>query len=144
MSEHSEHKGTCFCGAVEFTVTGAPVVMGYCHCDSCRKWSAGPINAFTLWKPETVKVTKGKENLGSYNKTEHSVRKWCKTCGGHVFTEHPGMGLTDVYAAVIKEFRFEPHLHVNYGESVVHVRDGLPKEKDMPKEMGGSGVLLPE
>jgi hypothetical protein len=140
----SEHKGTCFCGAVEFTVTGAPVEMGYCHCGSCRHWSAGPINAFTLWKPESVNVTKGQQNLGTYNKTEHSFRKWCKTCGGHVFTEHPGMGLTDVYAAVLKDFRFEPHLHVNYGESVVHVRDGLPKQKDMPQEMGGSGVLLPE
>ena len=91
-----------------------------------------------------MKVTKGKENLGSYNKTEHSIRRWCKTCGGHVLTEHPGMGLTDVYSAVIKDFAFEPHLHVNYGESVLRVRDGLPKQKDMPKEMGGSGTILPE
>jgi hypothetical protein len=141
----SKHTGTCFCGAVEVTLTGAPVAMGYCHCQSCRHWSAGPINAFTLWKPEAVQITRGKENLGSYNKTEHSFRRWCKTCGGHVLTEHPGMGLTDVYAAVLgKGFHFEPHLHVNYGESVVHVRDGLPKQKDMPKEMGGSGTILPE
>jgi hypothetical protein len=27
---------------------------------------------------------------------------------------------------------------------VLHVKDGLPKMKDMPKEMGGSGVSLPE
>jgi hypothetical protein len=140
----SEHKGSCFCGAVEFTVSGAPAATGYCHCASCRHWSAGPINAFTLWKPNAVTVTKGKESLGTFNKTDRSFRKWCKTCGGHVFTEHPGMGLTDVYAAVIKDFAFEPHLHVNYGEAVVHVHDGLPKQKDMPKEMGGSGVLLPE
>lgn len=140
----SEHKGSCFCGAVEITVTGAPAAMGYCHCTSCRHWSAGPINAFTLWKPEAVTVTKGKENLGTYNKTEKSLRKWCKTCGGHVLAEHPGMGLTDVYAAVIKDFAFDPHVHVNYGESVVRVHDGLPKQKDFPKEMGGSGTILPE
>jgi hypothetical protein len=138
----SEHKGSCFCGAVEFVMSGEPAAMGYCHCGSCRHWSAGPINAFTLWKPEAVKVTKGNENLGTFNKTEHSHRKWCKTCGGHVFTEHPGMGLTDVYAAVIKDFAFKPGLHVHYGESVVQVRDGLPKQKDMPKEMGGSGTIL--
>ena len=80
---------------------------------------------------------------GTFNKTE-SFRRWCKTCGGHVLTEHPGMGLTDVYAAVIKDFKFEPHLHVNYGEAVVRVHDGLPKQKDLPKEMGGSGTILPE
>jgi hypothetical protein len=140
----SEHKGSCFCGAVELTVTGEPAAMGYCHCDSCRHWSAGPINAFTLWKPEAVKVTKGKDTLGTYNKTANSFRKWCKICGGHVFSEHPGMGLTDVYAAVIKDFSFRPHVHVNYGEAVVHVHDGLPKQKDFPKEMGGSGTILPE
>ena len=56
--------GKCFCGAVEIEVTGAPEAMGYCHCSSCRSWSAGPVNAFTLWKPENVKVTKGAEFVG--------------------------------------------------------------------------------
>ena len=146
--EHHEAVGTfhgeCFCGAVEFTVTGAPVAMGYCHCDSCRAWSASPVNAFTLWKPDAVRVTRGASLVAGFSKNPTSNRKWCKTCGGHVLTEHPGMGLTDVYAGVIKGFPFEPHLHVNYGESVLRVRDGLPKQKDMPKEMGGSGTILPE
>ena len=64
-----KHTGSCFCGAVEIEVDGAPEAMGYCHCRSCRSWSAGPVNAFTLWKPETVKVTKGAEHLGSFMKT---------------------------------------------------------------------------
>ena len=72
---------------------------GYCHCTSCRQWSAGPVNAFTLWKPDAVKITKGADNIGTYNKTPTSFRKWCKTCGGHVLTEHPPFGLIDVYAA---------------------------------------------
>ena len=58
------HKGMCFCGTVEVEVTGAPEGMGYCHCESCRSWSAGPVNAFTLWKPDSVKITKGKEFVG--------------------------------------------------------------------------------
>jgi len=70
-----EYKGTCFCGAVEVTATGEPAAMGYCHCESCRHWSAGPINAFTLWKPEAVKVTKGAGDVGSYAKTKQSIRK---------------------------------------------------------------------
>ena len=66
--------------------------MGYCHCDSCRSWSAAPVNAFTLWKPESVRVTKGADNIGVYNKTPRSYRKYCKTCGGHLFNEHPQLG----------------------------------------------------
>lgn len=144
MSNEKTYAGNCFCGAVQLTVSGQPAAMGYCHCESCRHWSAGPVNAFTLWKPEAVQVTRGADNIGTYNKTEQSYRKWCKTCGGHVFTEHPSMGLTDVYAAVIPDFPFNPGVHVNYQETVLHIRDGLPKLRDFPKEMGGSGDELPE
>jgi len=144
MSNEKTYLGSCFCGAVQFTVSGEPAGMGYCHCNSCRHWSAGPVNAFTLWKPEAVQVTKGGDNIGTYNKTPGSSRKWCKTCGGHVFTEHPTMGLTDVYAAVIPDFPFSPGVHVHYQETVLHIKDGLPKLKDLPKEIGGSGEELPE
>lgn len=144
MSNEKTYKGSCFCGAVELTVTGQPAAMGFCHCTSCRSWSAGPVNAFTLWKPESVTVTKGADQIGTYNKTPVSFRKWCKKCGGHLMTDHPPFGLVDVYAATIPEFPFKPGLHVHYGEAVLHVKDGLPKQKDMPSEMGGSGTLLAE
>jgi hypothetical protein len=96
------HQGKCFCGTVQFTVSGEPEAMGYCHCESCRSWSAGPVNAFTLWKPAAVKVTAGAEHIGTFNKTPHSL------------------------------------------ETKLRLHDGLPKMKDMPKEMGGSGVALAE
>jgi hypothetical protein len=144
MSNGKTYTGSCFCGAVQFTVTGEPAGMGYCHCTSCRHWSAGPVNAFTLWPPQSVRITRGADNVGTYHKTEQSYRKWCKTCGGHIMTEHPGLGLTDVYAAVIPDLAFKPGLHVNYAETVLRMKDGLPKIKDFPKQFGGSGVELPE
>ncbi len=144
MSSGNTYEGSCFCGAVQFTVTGEPVAMGYCHCSSCRRWSAGPVNAFTLWKPDAVKVTQGAEKIGRYNKTPKSSRKWCRTCGGHVFTEHPAWQLTDVYAATIPDFPFKPGVHVHYQETVLNIKDGLPKLKDLPKEMGGSGETMPD
>jgi hypothetical protein len=138
------YPGRCFCGAVELTVTGAPEAMGYCHCASCRQWSAGPVNAFTLWKPESVAITKGADKIATYRKTERSLRRFCTACGGHVMTEHPHWNLIDVYAAVIPELRFEPKVHVHYQETVLRAVDGLPKFKDVPAEMGGSGATLPE
>lgn len=136
--------GKCFCGAVEIAVTGEPVAMGYCHCSSCRSWSAGPVNAFTLWQPEAVKVTKGADKVVGFKKTERSNRKSCTVCGGHLMTEHPHWKLIDVYAATIPGLAFKPALHVNYRETVLPMRDGLPKQKDFPAELGGSGVILPE
>jgi len=138
------YQGSCFCGAVQFTVTGEPAAMGYCHCDSCRAWSAGPVNAFTLWPPAAVKITRGADNIGGYNKTAASHRQWCTSCGGHLFTEHPAWNLIDVYAATIPDLPFKPGVHVHYQETRLRMHDGLPKMKDVPKEMGGSGVTLPE
>ena len=138
------HTGSCFCGAVEIEVTGAPEAMGYCHCRSCRSWSAGPVNAFTLWQPAKVTVTKGAENIGGFAKTAASDRKFCTKCGGHIMTDHPTFGLVDVYAATIPSVAFKPALHVNYAETVLPMKDGLPKLKDFPAELGGSGAMLPE
>ena len=144
MTNQRIYQGRCFCGAVEFSVSGEPAAMGYCHCQSCRHWSAGPVNAFSLWPPAAVTVTRGAEHIGSYNKTPQSKRQWCKQCGGHLFTEHPGMGLIDVYAAVIPQLAFTPGVHVHYQETVLRIKDGLPKWKDLPAEMGGSGISLDE
>lgn len=49
-----------------------------------------------------------------------------------------------MYAATIPDFQFKPGVHVHYQETVLRMKDGLPKQKDVPKEMGGSGVVLPE
>lgn len=136
------YKGSCFCGAVQVAVSGEPAAMGYCHCESCRSWAAAPVNAFTLWKPDAVRVTRGSENVGTYSKTPNSYRKWCKTCGGHLFTDHPPLGVVDVYAATIPDFPYQAAVHVNYQETRLRMKDGLPKLKDMPAEMGGSGVAL--
>ena len=143
MSDRT-YKGSCFCGAVEIEVTGEPAGMGYCHCGDCRSWAAAPVNAFSLWKPEAVRVTKGADNIGVYHKTERSYRKFCKTCGGHLLTDHPHWKLVDVYASVIPEFRHQAGVHVHYQESVLPMRDGIAKMKDLPAEMGGSGKTIAE
>src|SRR5215831_7472899 len=97
------YQGSCFCGAVEVVATGEPVAMGYCHCRSCRHWSAGPVNAATLWKPADVRITRGAENIVTYHKADNSQRKSCRICGGHLCNEHPVWGLIDVYSAILPE-----------------------------------------
>jgi len=118
--------------------------MGYCHCRSCRSWSGGPVNAFSLWRPQDVSVTAGADSLAGYNKTEMSERRFCAKCGGHVMTSHPTLGLVDVFAATLPDLDFKPGVHVNYAETVLPMKDGLPKLKDFPKEFGGSGEVLAE
>src|SRR4051812_41047152 len=138
------HAGSCFCGAVKLEVTGAPEAMGYCHCSSCRSWSGGPVNAFSLWKPEAVRVTAGAEHLATFQKTPLSQRQNCAKCGGDPMNDQPPLGLVDVFAATIATLPFTPGVHVNYAETVLPIRDGLPKLKDFPAEFGGSGETMTE
>lgn len=144
MTSEPSYRGSCFCGAVEIEATGAPFAMGYCHCADCRAWAGAPVNGFTLWKPEAVKVNKGEALLATYRKTEKSHRQYCTECGGHLMTRHPDAGFVDVYAAVLPGLRFQPTLHVQYGETVLRITDGLPKFKDFPEQFGGSGETLAE
>ena len=46
--------------------------------------------------------------------------------------------------AVIPDFPYHAGVHVHYQETVLPIKDGLSKMKDLPEEMGGSGISLPE
>jgi hypothetical protein len=140
----ANYKAGCICGAVELEITGDPAVQAYCHCDSCRSWLSAPIHAAALWPTPNVKVVKGADNLGLYKRTESSHRQFCKSCGAAVLVRHPEMGMTDVPAGSVIGLAYKPAVHVNYGEKVMTVHDGLPKFKDFPKEFGGSGETVPE
>tara|TARA_Y100001970_G_C14216033_1_gene849696 strand:- start:642 stop:1076 length:435 start_codon:yes stop_codon:yes gene_type:complete len=137
--------GKCFCGAVKLEITGSPVAMGYCHCKDCAAWSATPINSYSLWKPNQVKIIKGEKNIATFSKTTHSKRKFCKKCGGHILNDHPESDLVDVFAVILENFVFKPTIHVNYESKTVSVKDGLTKFKNLPIEFnGGTGETLPE
>lgn len=59
-------------------------------------------------------------------------------------TNHPTVGLVDVYAATIPTLAFKPGVRINYAETVLPMRDGLPKLKDFPAEIGGTGEQVAE
>src|SRR5437667_156686 len=98
-----KHTGSCYCGAVEIEVSGDPLDMGYCHCNECRRYSTAPVSAFTLWKPENVKITKGQQFLGKFKSSAMSDRRYCTKCGGHVMIDHPTLGLADVRAPLSRQ-----------------------------------------
>lgn len=135
---------SCFCGAVEVSVEGEPVTQGYCHCNSCRAWTAQPVTAYALWPTALVKVTKGAATLGSAKRNEGLIMQFCTTCGGNVMSVSMSAGLTDAYPMRIAGFDFQPLYHVNYAERAIDMRDGLPKFRDMPEQAGGSGDMMPE
>ena len=117
--------GTCFCGAVGIEISGAPEAMGYCHCSSCRSWSGGPVNAFSLWKPEAVRIASGAEHVATFQKTALSQRRTAKNAAG----------TSDRYPPIGWSTYSPPRPHPlragrsrRYAETVLPMRDILPAE----------------
>ena len=122
---------------------GDPMEIGYCHCENCRRYSAAPVSAFTLWKKEKVVLTKGAEFLGRFKGGEISDRRYCTKCGSHIRrSSHTRIDRRSYRRP--ERFSFKPKVHLNYAETILPMRDGLPKLKDFPAAIGGSGETLPE
>lgn len=138
------HRGTCFCGSVVIEATGVPIDMGYCHCQSCRHYSGAPLVAFTIWPAGDVRIIRGAELVGRFNKVGTSNRHHCTNCGGHLLIDHPRLGVVDIGAATLPTVRFESKAHLNYAEAVLPIIDGLPRYCNLPAAIGGSDETMNE
>ena len=69
--------GSCQCGNVWITVTGAPNRVGICHCLDCRKHHGAPFYAAAIFPSGAVRV------VGETRSFEG--RHFCPRCGSSVF-----------------------------------------------------------
>ena len=82
MSDTSEKKGSCLCGAVKVTAKKVSKSVGACHCTMCRKWGGGPLLTVDCGSDISLE---GKENLSVFYSSEWAERGFCSKCGTHVF-----------------------------------------------------------
>lgn len=141
--EQSQYEGECYCGSVRVTVVGPPKDTGYCHCRSCRKWHAAPVNAWSAWSRSSVSIRGDikRSDLGGL-----SQRISCAKCGGGVANDMPEFDLTVVYPMTLadSDFTFEPRMHIFYAERVINFNDGLPKFVGWMKLGDNAGQLVSE
>jgi len=139
------YHATCACGAVRLEAEGEPVLQCYCHCTLCRGMTGAPVNAVALWPRDAVQFATGEDRLTRFQRPgTPSIRLGCRACGGLVGSDLPHAALFDIFAGLVRDLDFAPTLHLNYGNAVLRIRDGLPKFRDMPEHAGGSGALLAE
>ena len=87
----SRLSGSCFCGAIRFSVTPPTLFCGHCHCSMCRR-SHGA--AFVTWfavPPERFLLERDAE-LARFASSTHGTRSFCRRCGSTLFCEsshHP-------------------------------------------------------
>ena len=78
----SEHKGSCHCGGVRFTVIHDPEELTTCDCSLCVKR-----NAVMAKVPEAaLRIDRGQELLATYQwNTMRAEHRFCTRCGIYVF-----------------------------------------------------------
>ncbi len=84
--------GRCYCGDIEYEVSGDPVVRVQCHCRECQYLSGGGPN-FTIGMPaDGFKYTKGEPKRFSRSDLENAVtREFCPRCGTQIVTFAPAL-----------------------------------------------------
>ncbi len=82
-----QHHGSCLCGAVRFTVSGALPGPDACHCRMCAKHS-GHVFASTD-VPRTALTIASAEPLRWYQSSPKVRRGFCGDCGSSLFFDPP-------------------------------------------------------
>lgn len=90
--------GGCLCGAVRFTATPESHEYGACHCDMCRRWTAGPFMAIDCGGTVNIEDDAA---LGVYRSSEWAERHFCKQCGTPLYYKLVGK---DYYVVSIEAF----------------------------------------
>jgi hypothetical protein len=125
----------CPCGSTTLTLSGEPVMQGYCHCDDCQAASGAAYVPRAVYPGAAIRVKAGETRAWTY-RTNPRIN--CAKCGVLLFIEAKGFPFKAINAELLKE-KFWPRFHQQCRYAVAPVVDILPHYKDTPKEFGGSG-----
>ena len=80
--------GRCFCRAVQFEATGAPLLKRACWCRDCQYLSCGNASIGVVFASRDLAI-KGElaEYVSVADSGQHIRRRFCPTCGTHMFSE---------------------------------------------------------
>ena len=86
MNEAEHHSGGCRCGAIRYHFSGTPVMVEYCHCDSCRKASGSVVASVAGFRREGFNLISG--NPTYFESAPGVKRSFCGVCGSPLFYEN--------------------------------------------------------
>ena len=131
-------QGGCYCGALRYEVTGAPVMQAQCHCRECQYISGGGPNFFMIVPADAFAYTAGvAQDFARSDLDQPRTRQFCPTCGTHVVTRLPDRPLVVVKVGTLDDPAGDyggPDLAIYMKDAQPFhvVAEGLPCFKDLP------------
>ena len=131
--------GSCFCSAVAFEIELPTLYCGHCHCSMCRRPHGASFVTWTAVPPDRFRITQGKDQLQTYQSSEHGHRQFCRTCGSQLCCWHesdsggPPKVISITLASLHGPIDRDPEAHVFYDSRAAWtvVNDDLPKRGGM-------------
>ena len=111
--------GGCHCGAIRYQAEGDPLTHALCHCSDCRRHAGAPMVGWTMYRQNTVKVTKGAAKI--YHSSQHGRRHFCPDCGTGLFYVNDEIlpGIIDIQSATYDDPNAVPaRVHIQVAERI--------------------------
>jgi hypothetical protein len=122
-------EGGCYCGAVRYAFTSAPLASMVCHCQSCRRIAGAPVVAWITVAKSDFRVTRG-----GTSELESSIgirRTFCASCGTHLtYANAKYSEEIDLTTCTLDDPNAYPPAHHSWEShdlKWVRFGDGLPK-----------------
>jgi hypothetical protein len=129
MSEH--YPGGCLCGAIRYSMAGAPTSTNVCHCTQCQRQTGAPLPAFASCPEAQLTIT---GSPSSYRSSERAVRQFCPVCGSSLFWREDGGGEVDVFLGTFDDPNALPP--PRYAIWAAHRAAWLPELPNVPAHPG--------
>lgn len=113
MGQTKKLSGGCLCGAAKFTATPENHHVGACHCDMCRRWTAGPF--LTVGCTDTLEI-EDNSAISVYKSSEWAERHFCSKCGSTLWYKFVSSNEHFVSAGVFDDttgFKFQHQIFVD-------------------------------
>lgn len=129
------YKGSCLCGAIQYSVDKIEKNMVHCHCTMCRKFHGAAFATFGETRIENFHWLRGKEQLKAYIATNGTKRLFCNTCGSSLIFmpssdtgEYVEFSLGTLDSVI--ENKPDAHIFTNYASCWFQITDDLPQYQE--------------
>ncbi len=125
-------RGSCLCGTVRYEIQGAPVIMYYCHCGTCRKATGSAFASNVIVPSEGFSIVAGRERLTSFESSPNKRRWFCAGCGSPIYSQADATAfVVSVRAGTLDDdpvLRPSVHSYVADKAPWLEITDGLPQK----------------
>lgn len=128
-SQSPSLRGRCLCGDNRYEITGKPLWVAHCHCESCRRATSAAVATWIGLHKESFRHIKGE--MRHFNSSPGVQRSFCPRCGSPlIYVGEKWPDEVHVLAATLDDpNQVQPRAHVNTAEEIswADLHDDLPR-----------------